>query len=217
MAAFHCYSGSAAFNKAVKLTVFPSLVYVAVATLPQHNQLQSCKLPRRYVNKEASLKFFSIFAILFLLVGCQTTVAEYNSPKAFSNEPNSVEVWMNDDSLNSAVLLNINGQEAWQRKSMQGAAMSVLLLKGENNLVIRMLYQEFMEFPVEKVLTINQTLDSQFKYVFVSKYDKDKKVFSYRFEKIDKNSVCKYGPTNLKRIITGSLSCSIKGKAYKFT
>jgi hypothetical protein len=38
-------------NKAVKLTAFPSLVYVAAAMLPQHNQLQSCNLPQRYVAK----------------------------------------------------------------------------------------------------------------------------------------------------------------------
>lgn len=37
------------YNKAVKLTAIPSLVYVAVATLPQHNQLHCRSLPRRYV------------------------------------------------------------------------------------------------------------------------------------------------------------------------
>ena len=44
LALFLC---SVNYNKAVKLTAIPSLVYVAAATLPQHNQLHSRSLPRR--------------------------------------------------------------------------------------------------------------------------------------------------------------------------
>lgn len=53
-------------NKAVKLTAIPSLVYVAVATLPQHNQLHSRSLPRRYVPEEAMKSYkFELFADYF--------------------------------------------------------------------------------------------------------------------------------------------------------
>lgn len=172
---------------------------------------------KRYVNKEVPLRFLAIANFVLFLVGCQTTVVEYNSPKSFTNAPNAVEVWMNDDGVNSAVLLNVNGEESWQRKSMQGSAMSVLLPSGKNDLLIRMVYQAFMEFPVDQVLNIEFALDPKFKYVFVSKYDKNKKSFSYRFEKIDKEAKCTYGPTNMKRIITGELTCSKSGSVYKFT
>ena len=172
---------------------------------------------KRYVNKEVPLRFLAIAIFVLFLVGCQTTVVEYNSPKSFTNAPNAVEVWMNDDGVNSAVLLNVNGEESWQRKSMQGSAMSVLLPSGKNDLSIRMVYQEFMEFPADQVLNIEFALDPKFKYVFVSKYDKNKKSFSYRFEKIDKEAKCTYGPTNMKRIITGELTCSKSGSVYKFT
>jgi len=33
-------------NSAIKLTAIPSIVYVAIATLPQHNQFHSRSLPR---------------------------------------------------------------------------------------------------------------------------------------------------------------------------
>jgi hypothetical protein len=164
-----------------------------------------------------SLKFLAIGSIMLFLVSCQTTVVEYNSPKSFTNELDAVELWMNDDGVNSAVMLQVNGQESWQGKSMQGAAMSVLLPSGNNDLSIRMVHQEFMELPSDQVLNINIELDPQFKYVFVSKYDKNKKSFSYCFEKIGQEALCKYGPTNMKRIITGKLSCTKSGSAYKFT
>jgi hypothetical protein len=44
---------------------------------------------------------------------------------------------MNDDGLNSAVFLNINGQKSWQRKSLQGFAKSVILPAGASKLKIR--------------------------------------------------------------------------------
>jgi hypothetical protein len=166
---------------------------------------------------EIPLKILTIVICLIFLTGCQTTVAEYNSPASFTNESNSVEVWVNDDGLNSAVFLNINGKESWQRKSLQGSAKSVLLPMGKNDLKIRLLYQEFMEIIVENELKIQYSFDPQFKYILVSSYDKNKKLFSYHFEAIDKNAICTYGPTDFKRIITGKLTCKHKGKVYKFT
>jgi hypothetical protein len=152
-----------------------------------------------------------------MLSACQTTVEEYNSPKSFSNGDKFVEVWMNDDGLNNAIFLSINTQKAWQRKSLQGGAMSVLLPEGENSLIIRMVYTKFMEFPLDKEISLKPEFSTKFKYVFVSKYDEKTKVFSHRFEKIDKSAKCEYGPTNYKRIITGKLTCTLNGQAYKFT
>ena len=151
------------------------------------------------------------------LSGCQTTVEEYNSPRSFSNEGKFVEVWMNDDGLNNAIFLTINSQKAWQRKSLQGGAMSVLLPEGENSLSIRMVYTELMEFPVDKEINLKLEFSSEFKYVFISKYDEKTDVFTQRFEQIDKNAKCEYGPTNFKRIITGKLICKLNGQVYKFT
>ena len=163
------------------------------------------------------MKYFTLVLIVIFLSACQTTVEEYNSPKSFTNEGEFVEVWMNDDGLNNAIFLSINNQKAWQRKSLQGGAMSVLLPEGENSLTIRMVYTEFMEFPLDKEINLKPEFSSEFKYVFVSKYDEKTKVFSHRFEKIDKSAKCKYGPTNFKRIITGKLICSLNGQVYKFT
>jgi hypothetical protein len=163
------------------------------------------------------MKHSALILIVLFLSACKTTVEEYNSPKSFSNGDKSVEVWMNDDGLNNAIFLSINTQVAWQRKSLQGGAMSVFLPEGENSFVIRMLYTEFMEFPVDKEISLKSEFSPEFKYVFVSKYDEKTKVFLYRFEKIDKNSKCKFEPTNFKRIITGKLICTLNGQVYKFT
>ncbi len=163
------------------------------------------------------MKLLNLIFLIFILSGCQTTVQEYNSPKSFANSENSVEVWMNDDGLNNAIFLTINGVKAWQRKALQGGAMSVTLPEGSNSLDIRMVYTEFMEFPEEKEINIQAEFSSKYKYVFVSKYNKESKTFTYRFEKVNKDAKCKYGPTNFKRIITGQLICSYNGKEYKFT
>jgi hypothetical protein len=171
----------------------------------------------RYVNMESPLKIFTLVTCLLFLFGCQTTVAEYNVPKSFTSEINKIEVWMNDDGLNSAVFLSINDQDSWQRKSLQGSAKSVFLAKGPNKLTVRLLYQEFMKIMVENELNIQHSFDPQFKYVFVPSYNKSTKSFSYRFEQIDKNAICVYGSTNFKRIITGKLTCKFDGKVYKFT
>jgi len=45
---------AASFNKVLKFTAFPLLAYALVATLAQHNQLQSRYLTRRYVSQAPS-------------------------------------------------------------------------------------------------------------------------------------------------------------------
>ncbi|GAA0855231.1 hypothetical protein [Aliiglaciecola litoralis] len=168
------------------------------------------------MNNTILLKFLNMPLFVLLLAGCQTTVADYNSPQIYTNDSDAVEMWMNDDGVNSAVVLKLNGQEAWQRKPMQGAAMSVVLPSGSNDISIRMIYQEFMEFPLEQVVNIKVELAPQFKYIFVSNYDEHEKSFTYRLEKIAREAECKYGPTNFKRIVTGKLSCRHSGSVYSF-
>jgi hypothetical protein len=68
----------------------------------------------------------------------------------------------------------------------------------------------------ENELNIQHDFESKLKYVFISNYNENTKLFSYHFEPIDKNATCTYGSTNFKRIIAGKLTCTIKGKVYNF-
>lgn len=162
------------------------------------------------------MKLLNLLFFTLLLSGCQTTVQEYNSPRSFSDSANSVEVWMNDDGLNNAIFLSINGTKAWQREALQGGAMSVLLPEGQSSLYIRMVYADFMEFPIEQEINIQEEFSTKFKYVFVAKYNREAKNFSHRFERIHKDAKCEYGFASLKRPITGKLICSYEGREFNF-